>query len=141
MTGISEASAGMTVERIEAILQLAEQNRVTAFEIEENGARLHLRFDQAQQRNVAPAAPHSMESRQDVVSSLGVGFFRGSHPLVGASTEPRAGSALQDGDVIGFVQSGLVLQPVRAPAAATLGAALVEEGATVGFGTPLFRLE
>lgn len=141
----------MTPDEIEAFLRLAEAKDLARFEITLNGTSLRLAFDEGEtagQETEPPATdrplpdvsglsatPQEARARQ-AVEAPAVGFFRARHPLDGAEppahVEARAPAA--------FVRSGPLLFAARMPTAGRLGAALVEEGQGVGFGTKLFEL-
>ncbi|MFT8809015.1 hypothetical protein [Gluconobacter sp.] len=76
------------------------------------------------------AAPAPVE---DVpVLSPEMGVFRGNGMQEGQSVRP--------GDIIGFVETGVLRLPVTATADGTLGPALTEDGRPVGYHAVLFRL-
>ena len=68
-----------------------------------------------------------------------LGVFLHRHPLRADDLAPAC-SAVTAGQVLGLLQTGPLLQPVRAPSDGVLLEALVPHAATVGYGTPLFAL-
>jgi acetyl-CoA carboxylase biotin carboxyl carrier protein len=76
---------------------------------------------------------------ETVVTAPSLGVFLHRHPLRADDLAP-AGSAVTADQVLGLLQTGPLLRPVRAPADGVLLEALVPHGATVGYGTPLFAL-
>lgn len=74
----------------------------------------------------------------DVIVAPGVGIILTRHPL---HTVPLARPGrVRAGQTVALLRVGLLLCPVMAPAAGVLGAPLAEDGAMVGYGTPLFPL-
>ena len=72
------------------------------------------------------------------IPSPSVGVFRRAHPL---RTAPLAepGRTVTAGDPVGLLQIGALLVHVAAPKDGIILAVLAEDGATVGYGTPLLR--
>lgn len=82
--------------------------------------------------NVAPGCA------ADIIVAPCVGIILTRHPL---HTVPLAGPGrVRAGQTVALLRVGLLLCPVVAPAAGVLGAPLAEDGAMVGFDTPLFPL-
>lgn len=76
------------------------------------------------------------ERAADVIVSPGVGIMLTRHPL---HTAVLAGPGrVRAGQTVALLRIGLLLRPVVAPAAGVLGAPLADDGALVGYGTPLF---
>jgi acetyl-CoA carboxylase biotin carboxyl carrier protein len=130
----------MTVEEIERLAAMCAAAGIGEIEVAEAGFALRLRMASAA---AAPAASmpetSNVESASKGVRSPGVGVFRLAHPATGRPVaEP--GQAVRKGDIIGVLQVGPLLKAVIAPADGVLGAALAEDGAIVGYGTPLYAL-
>jgi acetyl-CoA carboxylase biotin carboxyl carrier protein len=65
--------------------------------------------------------------------------FRLAHPTTGHPVV-ETGQPVRKGETVGVLQVGPQLKAVVSPADGVLGAALVEDGAVVGYGTPLYGL-
>lgn len=79
------------------------------------------------------------DSADRTVTADGAGLFRpanrpGGAPLAGPGTSVAAGQ------VLAMLQVGAAMLPVTAPAAGRIEAVMADDGALVGYGTPLFRL-
>lgn len=74
------------------------------------------------------------------ITSPSIGVFTPSHPLA-AEPYAAAGSVVRAGEIVGLLSIGPVLLPVEAPCTATVRRVLLQEGALVGFGDPLFEIE
>jgi biotin carboxyl carrier protein len=73
------------------------------------------------------------------VDSTGPGILRLADPAGGAPCAP-AGSEITSGQIVALLQAGSALWPVEARATGRIEAVLAEDGAVVGYGTPLLRL-
>ena len=73
------------------------------------------------------------------VSASSVGVFLHGHPL-GRAALVRAGERVSAGQVLGLLKIGALLLPVEAPQDGIVQQPLAADGATVGFGTPLFEM-
>jgi acetyl-CoA carboxylase biotin carboxyl carrier protein len=75
----------------------------------------------------------------EIIAAVGAGIFLTCHPLHAAPlVDP--GRRVRAGQTVALLRVGLLLRPVTAPVSGVLGAPLAEEGALVGYGTPLFPL-
>ncbi len=130
----------MTSEEIEKLAAWCAEAGVSEIELAESGFSLRLRI---QSCDVEPALAVAEGPEVEVVfkgvRAPGVGVFRLAHPTTGHPVaEP--GQAVRQGETVGILQVGLCLKPVVAPMDGTLGAAIVEDGTVVGYGTPLYQL-
>jgi acetyl-CoA carboxylase biotin carboxyl carrier protein len=73
------------------------------------------------------------------ITAPSVGIFRRTHP---SRSTPlvQYGQMATAGDPVGLLQIGALLVHVVAPRTGTVSGVLVEDGATVGYGTALVRL-
>lgn len=113
----------MTSEFIADLVRRAVPHRIGALDFTHGNAAVRLRF-------AVPGAPAT------VIGSPAVGRLRFGHPMGGAAVAP--GDRIARGQAIAFVEAGMLLHAVVAPAGGVLGAAFAEDGAPVGFGDPLF---
>lgn len=130
----------MTIEEIERLAALCAGAGIGGIELAEAGFSLRLRIETAGTGTPAPfVETPKAEDPLKVVRAPGVGVFRLCHPATGRPVAEPA-SAVRKGETVGVLQIGPCLKAVAAPADGVLGAALVEDGAVVGYGTPLYTL-
>jgi acetyl-CoA carboxylase biotin carboxyl carrier protein len=74
-----------------------------------------------------------------IIPSPGIGLFRLAHPL---HERPLAeeGAWVAAGQVLGLLQVGALLRPIRAPCGGTLVAVRRADGTLTGYGDPLFDI-
>lgn len=130
----------MTLEEIERLAALCAQAGIGEIELAKPGFALRLRVEPvpAEPPRSAPRTPET-EAAVKGVRAPGVGVFHRDHPTTGHPIA-ETGQAVQKGDTVGVLQVGPYLRAVVAPADGVLGAALVEDGVLVGYGTPLYGL-
>lgn len=130
----------MTAEEIERLAAWCAAAGVGEIELAEPGFSLFLRVQPA---SSAPQAAVNEVPKAELVPktvrALAVGVFRLVHPTTGHPVVER-GQPVRKGDIVGVLQVGTCLKAVVALADGALGAALVEDGAVVGYGTPLYEL-
>ncbi|WP_027036539.1 acetyl-CoA carboxylase biotin carboxyl carrier protein [Mesorhizobium ciceri] len=129
----------MTIEEIERLAAWCASAGIGEIEVSEAGfsLRLHMRAVVAE-TPMAAVAPKA-ETVFKGVRAPGVGVFCLDHPTTG---RPIAGpgQVVRKGETVGVLQVGPCLRAVLAPVDGVLGAALIEDGAVVGYGTPLYEL-
>lgn len=108
---------------------------LSVIEVEDGDMALRLVFDVA----AAVDAPVGVTIQEPAPTPLTVlspcvGRFVRHHPLGGGAGE---GTRVRAGEVVAFVAAGGLLHPATAPADGLIGAALVAEGAGVGYGVAL----
>lgn len=130
----------MTVEEIERLAAWCASAGIGEIELAEAGFSLRLRVQSGvAETPVAAVEALVGETVFTGVRAPGVGVFRLDHPTTGHPVaEP--GQTVRKGETVGVLQVGPCLKAVVAPADGVLGAALVEDGAVVGYGTPLYEL-
>jgi acetyl-CoA carboxylase biotin carboxyl carrier protein len=128
----------MTVEEIERLAGWCASAGIGEIELSEAGFSLRLHMQSVVTSTPAAEAPKA-ETVLKGVRAPGVGVFRLDHPTTGRPVaEP--GQTVRKGETVGILQVGPCLKAVLAPADGVLGTALVEDGAVVGYGTPLYEL-
>ncbi|MES0099086.1 biotin attachment protein [Mesorhizobium sp. M0019] len=130
----------MTIEEIERLAAWCASAGIAEIELAEAGfsLRLHMQSVIASIPVAAAEVPKAGTVFKGV-RAPGVGVFRLDHPTTGRPVaEP--GQTVCKGETIGVLQVGPCLKAVLAPADGVLGAALAEDGAVVGYGTPLYEL-
>ena len=130
-------SAAPLATRIAELARMLDGTAITALTLTEGDETLTLRRDAA-----APLLPAAAPNPAPgtVVTAPCPGIFLLRHPL---RTEPLAvpGQEVALGAVLGLLRAGPLLLQVTAPEAGTLLAVEAADGALVGYGTPLFRLD
>ncbi|RVA91210.1 biotin attachment protein, partial [Mesorhizobium sp. M7A.F.Ca.CA.004.01.1.1] len=107
-------------------------------DVSEAGFSLRLHMQSVVASTPLAEAPKA-ETAFKGVRAPGVGVFRLDHPTTGRPiAEP--GQTVRKGETVGVLQVGQCLKAIVAPADGVLGAALIEDGAVVGYGTPLYGL-
>ncbi|TPL01015.1 MULTISPECIES: biotin attachment protein [unclassified Mesorhizobium] len=130
----------MTADEIERLAAWCAAAGVSEIELAEAGFSLCLRIQSAGPgtRAAASEAPKA-EVVATTVRAPGVGVFRLVHPTTGHPVIER-GQTVRKGETVGVLQIGACLKAVVSPADGKLGVALAEDGAVVGYGTPLYEL-
>ncbi len=120
-------------ERSLDLARLLEGTSITVLSLTEGGETVTLR------RAVGATTSVAMPAAELSVGAPCVGLFLRTHPL---RTDPLAetGRFVAAGAVLGLLRVGPLLVEIRAPEAGTVSGVVADEGALVGFGTPLFRL-
>jgi acetyl-CoA carboxylase biotin carboxyl carrier protein len=129
------------------ITQLAAWLAATDIDaLELDGPGVHLRLEREGAVAAAPvttAASMSASpahSSQTTVRAPSVGVFLDRIPGRSAALAPP-GTEVQAGHLLGLLQIGALLLPVRAAVAGWLGEWCVSAGTTVGYGTPLVDID
>jgi acetyl-CoA carboxylase biotin carboxyl carrier protein len=90
--------------------------------------------------NVAPSAPVAVEEKAHVVTSPFVGtFFRKPNP--DSPVYVALNDKVDKGAVLCIVEAMKLMNEIEADVAGTVIGILVEDGAPVEYGQPLFRLQ
>ncbi|NBA94872.1 acetyl-CoA carboxylase biotin carboxyl carrier protein subunit [Pseudomonas sp. R5(2019)] len=126
----------MTPDFIEQVVQMLNKRALRAFEFEQAGACLRLM--PGGQALTAPVA--LAVAPPPTLNATGLGHLRLTHPQ---RREPcvTAGTSVTAGQVLAFLQTGTLLQPVLAEQAGVIARVLASEGELIGFAQPLFELE
>jgi acetyl-CoA carboxylase biotin carboxyl carrier protein len=132
--------AAMTGEEIEKLAAWCSEAGISEIELAEAGFSLRLRI---QSRTAGPTSAAAEGPKVEAVfkgvRAPGVGVFRLVHPTTGHPVV-QPGQTVRKGEIVGVLQIGPCLKAVVAPTDGTLGAAMAEDGAVVGYGTPLYGL-
>jgi acetyl-CoA carboxylase biotin carboxyl carrier protein len=130
----------MTVEEIERLAAWCARAGIGEIELARVGFSLRVCVQPGHaQTSVADDGAAKAEAVFKGVRAPGVGIFRIDHPTTGRPVA-ASGQTVRKGDTVGVLQVGPCLKAVLAPADGVLGAVLVEDGAVVGYGTPLYAL-
>lgn len=131
--------------RIADLAQLLEGTGIATLELVTPDEAIHLRRNPGAIPAVLHAAPTanaagvSSATAPDVTAPC-PGIVRHRHPLRDAPLV-SVGQWVEPGATLVLLQVGPLLIPVSAPAAGRVAQVLVPDGAVVGYGTPLVRLD
>jgi len=132
----------MTLEEIERLAGWCTRAGIGEIELAQTGFSLRLRLNlqsSVAETSLAVATTPKAEAAFNGVRAPGVGVFRLDHPTTGRPVA-ASGQKVRKGETVGVLQVGSHLKAVLAPDDGVLGAALVEDGTVVGYGTPLYAL-
>jgi acetyl-CoA carboxylase biotin carboxyl carrier protein len=138
----------MDVARLETLMRLLEQSDLQELDINDGTTRIRLAktrtlgLDAAMPAGgmAAPAdAPPPEAGPHRILAGMTGTFYRASAP--GVDPYVRVGTRVEDGQRIGLIEAMKVFNPVEADLAGTVTRILVEDGAEVMPGTPLFEVD
>ena len=143
---------GWTADAVAELLRRATEAGVTALDLETSAVRLHLRRGAAsedappvpatgeQQTPATPATDTAPSMAQEVIAApvLGI-FYRAAKPDQPPLVE--VGTRVAAGQTVGLIEVMKTFHEVTAERPAQIVAALVENGAAVQYGQPLFAIE
>jgi acetyl-CoA carboxylase biotin carboxyl carrier protein len=130
----------MSPEFIEKVVILLQKHSLRAFEFEQAGACLNLKFDA--KANATSAASHIERIEEEpcnIIFSPSMGVLRLTHPQREESFV-KVGSEIKEGQIVAFLQNDELLEEVKANCSGVLVAAVAQEGQVIGFAQPLFEL-
>jgi biotin carboxyl carrier protein len=144
--------AGWTADAVAELLRRAAETGVTVLDLETAAVRLHLRRGAVPgEAQEAPQAGEAQEvvseatdagadgSRQVIAAPvLGI-FYRAAKPDQPPLVE--VGAQVTAGQTVGLIEVMKTFHEVTADQSARITAALVENGAAVQYGQPLFAIE
>lgn len=130
----------MSPEFIEKVVILLQKHSLRAFEFEQAGACLSLRFDAKANGTSSSAHIEKVEEEPcKIILSPSMGVLRLTHPQREESFV-KVGSEIKEGQIVAFLQNDDLLEEVKASCTGVLVAAVAEEGQVIGFAQPLFEL-
>jgi acetyl-CoA carboxylase biotin carboxyl carrier protein len=127
------------------LVRRLQASGVTFYELEGPSERLRLHLAasaplraeaSAQTDPVDDSPPQSTAASP--IRAPHMGYLRLSHRIGGVEKEVIAGEPVIRGQLLAFLDAGGILLPVEADRDGLIGQVLAEEGALVGYGTPLF---
>ncbi len=140
----------MNIEQISQIIERLERSTVDDFEVEVDGFVLRGHFslrtlpssnsNECSMPLAASATKPSASTDTTIVKSPSMGKFTATHPLTQATSSLDPGRNLVADEILGFIISGTVIQPILAPKASILRQCLVEQDQVIGYAQPLFEL-
>ena len=139
---------------IEEMLQLMESRGLVELEMEQQGLRIRLKkatsspapqlveYSAGVPQPVLPAAGAAPagESRRIVIKSPMVGTFYRA-PAPDAPPFVEVGQDLEVGQVVCIIEAMKLMNEIKSEAAGRIAEVLVESGAPIEFGQPLFVVE
>lgn len=149
MVVLEEARVDM--QELKDIIRLLKEEGLTEITVSDGDQRVTVkRVLQATPVQQVPQAPSSDTTGQSIASDLSEREFQLTAPLVGAfyrrpspDDEPfvSMGDVVQTGDVICIIEAMKVMNEIKAEAPGRVRQALLDDGAVVEFGQPLFVFE
>ncbi|MFJ2363464.1 acetyl-CoA carboxylase biotin carboxyl carrier protein [Pseudomonas sp. NPDC087697] len=129
----------MSPQFIEQIVQLLKLHSLETFEFEQAGACLRLTLGGVSPASASTPVSPNLEAC-GIVSAPGMGILRLRHPQ---RDDPfiAPGANVEKGQVIAFLQNGVLLDEVTADRAGRVICVLAEDGDLIGYGQPLFELQ
>ena len=134
----------MRVDDVERLIRRLERSDITALTVCDETSSLTLRMGAAPggagAASFGPLVTSEAARTQEapVLRSPSIGRLRLHHPEAAPVEDDRLPRPVGAGDIVAFLECGAVLRAVVADRDGTLGAPLQDDGALVGFGTPLF---
>ncbi len=128
-------------ERVRVLSETLEGTSIGLLELTTPEETIRLRRgDTSHPPPLAAIEPSMRAHPPGLVTAPCPGVFRTAHP---AQDGPLAQAErhVAAGEAVGLVQVGPLLVHIAAPASGVVGEVLAENGATVGYGTPLLRLQ
>lgn len=149
----------MDLDDIKAIIDLMKQNDLAVFKLEREGFKLELEAQRPVAPVIAAAMPPAAIATQtvpaNVTGSSGVGeeksklkeivspmvgtFYRSPSPDSAPYVQP--GQEINEESVVCIIKALKVMNEINAGVRGIMVEALVENGAPVQFGQPLFRVK
>ncbi len=142
------------IKKVKDLISLMNENNLTEIEVEEEGTKIRLKrnnLDSVQTSIQLPSIKASLEegsnkyltSKQDkefseIVAPM-VGTFYSSAP--GADPYVNIGDTVDEETVVCIIEAMKIMNEVKAETEGKIVEVIVENGAAVEFGQPLFRVE
>jgi len=145
--------------RLRELIQIMDRNQLAELEIEEEGVKVRLRKRGEPRREwlaiggtgvaasaapataALPGAPEAAApaAEGNVVRAPMVGTF---YLAPSPESDPfvEVGDKVEEGTVLGIIEAMKVMNEVKSDRAGTIEAVLAENGMSVEYGTPLFRI-
>ena len=129
----------MHIDQVQELSRWLEATDIDLLELQGPGEHLCLRRN-GTRVEVVPHDTAQEEPAPVVVTAASVGVFLHGHPL---RDEPLAapGAAVRAGQVVGLLRIGALLLPVTSPQDGIVVSMLEQDGAVVGYATPLVELQ
>ena len=139
------------MQELKDIIRLLKEEGLTEITVSDGDQRVTVkRVLQATPVQQVVRTPSSETTAQSIASDLPEGEFQLTAPLVGTfysrpspDDEPfvSTGDVVQAGDIICIIEAMKVMNEIKAEAPGRVRQALLDDGAVVEFGQPLFVFE
>ncbi|WP_108661712.1 acetyl-CoA carboxylase biotin carboxyl carrier protein [Acuticoccus kandeliae] len=133
----------MDLTRLDAVLEWMRHTRLSEVEIVDGDFRVRMCRETAAAAITATAAPQPAPAPTPPGKTVDAPCF-GVVYLSAAAGEPamvRVGARVEAGEALCLIEAMKTFSKVEAESAGTIAAVLVEDGAEVAAGQPLFRLD
>ncbi|HYQ55178.1 MAG TPA: hypothetical protein VES70_32620 [Pseudomonas sp.] len=130
----------MSVEELAVLVEQLQGRGIARCEYETQQGAVVLVF--AANAFASVAAPLELPTpcrQENLVEAPKAGHFLTTHPLQGVALA-AVGDPVDAGAIIGFIQVGEALEPIRVKASGTLAGYCPVDGELVGYGAPIARL-
>lgn len=156
----------MDLKEIKQIIDLMSRNHLTEFELEKEGFKIHLKKDgEILRHTVSPMPQHQMtplpaysqaspappqqahaahetpvsDNQKEIVSPMVGTFYRSPSPESPSYIE--VGAQVNEDTVVCIIEAMKVMNEIKAEVKGVITEALVENGKSVEFGKPLFKVK
>ncbi|MBO5460781.1 MAG: acetyl-CoA carboxylase biotin carboxyl carrier protein [Ruminococcus sp.] len=141
----------MELENIVTLIKAVSESDVTGFKYEHDGVKLNIQKDtvqkvvtQAESQNVqttvtAQVQPEKAEAKGNFIKSPLVGRFYVA-PAEDAAPFVAVGDKVKKGQTVAIVEAMKLMNDIESEFDGTVAEVLVENGETVEYGQPLFRI-
>ncbi|HDN86187.1 MAG: acetyl-CoA carboxylase biotin carboxyl carrier protein [Candidatus Omnitrophota bacterium] len=141
----------MELDKLKELIKFMNENELCELEIEEEGRRVKLKKFSREQPPIVSSLPESaskqvssekVEEREDLIEIKApmVGTFYHA-PAPGAKPFVEVGDEIQPGDVVCIIEAMKLMNEIKAEIGGKIVKVLVENGAPVEFGEPLFLVK
>jgi len=139
------------LDKLKELIKFMNENELCELEIEEEGRRVKLKKFSREQPPIVSSLPESaskqvssekVEEREDLIEIKApmVGTFYHA-PAPGAKPFVEVGDEIQPGDVVCIIEAMKLMNEIKAEIGGKIVKVLVENGAPVEFGEPLFLVK
>ena len=131
----------MRADEVERLIRRLEGSDVTALTVSDATWSLTLRISPRPTDTAATAgeAPADRAGDPQTLHAPAIGRLLLRHPEAALSDDGSFPRSIRSGDIVAFLDCGVILRPVVADRDGRIGAPMQTEGDLVGFGTPLFE--
>ncbi len=153
-----DAKLTMDIEKIEKLVQLVSDSKLSGFELEEGDMKITLKKEViAQEKAVTLVQDNGMVSQNmsektdntevdatsinadEVITAPLVGTFYSS-PSEGSEPFVKVGDKVKKGQVIGIIEAMKLMNEIESEFDGTVAAVLAENGQIIEYAQPLFRI-
>lgn len=128
----------MDLDRLKDILDWMARSPVQELQISDGDFEVHVKKGPVGQPVSVPAVPVAPNGHDVVAATYGVIHLS---PAPGSAPFVTLGQSVTAGQSLCTIEAMKVFSPIEADRAGTIAAILVEDGAEVAAGQPVFRIE